>query len=623
MRPFCCYAAVLLAMGAALFTMGCHEKPTGAAPIGQAAPALFSNVAESAGIRYEWVIPDKRPLNILQTIGNGCAFLDYDNDGNLDILLVGPKLALYKGDGKGRFTDVTHQAGLDRLHGHFLGCAVGDYDNDGYPDVYLTAYRGGALLHNEATYPPTPSLKGRGAPPPQPSPKNRGGRQERETPPPVSEVSASATPFPVSAANALGKGAGGLGRFFHNVTAQAGITPQPWGTSAAFVETVPGSGRLDLVVANYAHFGKEPGIPQLCEQKSVHGTSIMTSCGPRQYMPLKAVLFRNLGGRFASPVTLTMVSGRGLGVAACDYDGSGQQGLAFANDETAGNLLQNSGRGTFRDIGAVSGTAYDRDGNIHGGMGVDWGDYDNDGKPDLLVTTFQNEPKSLYHNDGSGSFTDASYPSGLGSATYANVAFGCKFLDYDNDGRLDIVIANGHVQDNIAEIDSSTTYRQSLQLFRNRGAGEGGRVTFEETSQQAGPDFARKIVGRGLATGDYDNDGRIDLLVVDSEGKPLLLYNDVRNGHHWLGVRLIGTRSNRDGYGATVTAQAGGFKLTRLCHADGSYMSSSDPRLLFGLGTADKVENLTIRWPSGQTDRLTNLPIDRYVTIREGQGIMP
>jgi hypothetical protein len=424
------------------------------------------------------------------------------------------------------------------------------------------------------------------------------------------------------------------------VTWQAGLKPQPWGTSAAFIETVPGSGRLDLVVANYARFGKEPDIPQLCEQKSLQGTSIMTSCGPRHYTPLKAVLFRNRGGgSFAPPMTLSMVSGRGLGVAGCDYDGSGHPAIAFANDETTGDLLQYTGNRqpatgnsqnptpytlhpapVFKNVGTVSGTAYDRDGNIHGGMGIEWGDYDNDGRLDLLVTTFQNEPKSLYHNEGGGSFTDVAYVSGIGSAAYSNVTFGCKFLDYDNDGWLDIAIANGHVQDNIAEIDSSTTYRQALQLFHNRGPGEGGRVSFEDVSRRAGADFDRKIVGRGLASGDYDNDGRVDLLVVDSEGRPLLLHNELRNACHWLGVRLIGVRSNRDGYGAMVTVQCGGRKRVRHCHADGSYMSSSDPRVQFGLGSAREVEELTIRWPSGQVDRLPFPPIDRYLTIREGQG---
>ncbi len=567
--------AGVLAIGVALVAAGCHNsrtspptsakpanitpKNTGSANTGQAAP-LFRDVAETAGLRYVWAIPGARPLNILQTIGNGCAFLDYDHDGNLDILLVGPHPALYHGDGKGHFTEVTHETGLDKLKGHFLGCAIGDYDNDGYDDIYLTAYQGGVLLHNEA------------------------------------------------------------GRGFRPIPLQA----QPWGTSATFVETAPGSGRLDLIVANYARFAQGAGIPQLCEQKSLQGASLLTSCAPRQYTPIKAVMFRNRGeGRFDPPVPLTMVTGRGLGVAACDYESSGRQGIAFANDEAQGDLLQNQVAGNFVNVGTLSGTAYDREGNVHGGMGVDWGDYDNDGRFDLFVATFQNEPKCLYHNEGGGLFTDVSYPTGLGAATVPNVAFGCKFFDYDNDGWLDIATANGHVQDNIAEFDAGTAYRQTMQLLRNRGTGQDGRITFEEMSRQAGPDFARKIVGRGLAIGDYDNDGRVDLLVVDSEGRPLLLHNEVKTASHWLEVRLIGVKSNRDGYGAVVTAQVDGRRLTRLCHADGSYMSSSDPRVHFGLGAAARLEALTIQWPSGRTDRLSSIPMDRCLTIREGQGILP
>ncbi|MCW3055349.1 MAG: UnbV [Chthonomonadales bacterium] len=566
--------ALVSAIGVALVTVGCHDNGTGRPPTVKpesvhvesprpenAGPAdpLFRDVAESAGLRYVWSIPGTRPLNILQTIGNGCAFLDYDHDGNLDILLVGLHPALYRGDGKGHFTEVTHDTGLDKLQGHFLGCAVGDYDNDGYDDICLTAYQGGALLHNEA---------------------GRGFR-----------------PLPLQA--------------------------QPWGTSAAFVETVPGSGRLDLIVANYARFTHDSAIPQLCEQKSLQGASRLTSCAPRQYTPLKAVMFRNRGeGRFGPPVPLTMVTGRGLGVAACDFDSSGRQGVAFANDETQGDLLQNQTAGTFVNVGTVSSTAYDRDGNVHGGMGVDWGDSDNDGRFDLLVTTFQNESKCLYHNEGGGLFTEISSSIGLGAAN-PNVSFGCKFFDYDNDGWLDIAIANGHVQDNIAEFDAGVVYRQTLQLFRSQGAGHDRPLTFEEVSGPAGPDFARKIVGRGLAIGDYDNDGRVDLLVVDSEGKPLLLHNEVKTTSHWLQLRLIGAKSNRDGYGAVVTAEVGGRRLTRLCHADGSYMSSSDPRVHFGLGAAERLEALTIRWPSGQTEHLNSIPIDRCVTIREGKGILP
>jgi enediyne biosynthesis protein E4 len=284
-----------------------------------------------------------------------------------------------------------------------------------------------------------------------------------------------------------------------------------------------------------------------------------------------------------------------------------------------GDLLRpTSGNGPLRftNAGTLSGTSFDRDGNVHGGMGVDWGDYDNDGQLDLFVATFQKESKSLYHNEGDGVFTDMGIPTGIGMAAAPYVTFGAKFFDYDNDGWLDVVLANGHVQDNIAKIDPSTTYRQASQLFRNPG---GTRIFFEDVSQAMGADLTRPIVGRGLATGDFDNDGRVDLLIVDSEGKPLLLRNEVAGAGHWLGVRLEGTKSNRDGYGAVLTAKIGDRTLVRQCQSAGSYLSASDARVHFGLGGAVQVDSLTIRWPSGRVQTLPELPADRYITVEEGK----
>jgi enediyne biosynthesis protein E4 len=540
-------------------------------------PARFTDVAATSGIHYRWEIAGKRPLNILQTIGNGCAFLDYDNDGNLDILLIGPHLALYRGDGHGHFTDVTRQMGLSGLAGHFLGCAVGDYDNDGYEDIYLSGYRTGLLLHNDR------------------------------------------------------------GRCFSDVTRQAGLKSQPWGTSCAWAETVPGSGRLDLFVANYARFGTEPGIPQLCDSRGVQ-----TSCGPREYTPLHGVFYRNLGnGRFATAdqaLDLTSTQGRGLGAAFAPLYASGPPSLVIANDELPGDLLDPvgvdtvQGRGRpirYANIAPGAGVAYDRDGNVHGGMGADWGDYDNDGRFDLFVSTFHGEVKSLYHNDGNGLFSDASYLTGIAPVAMSSVAFGCKFFDFDNDGALDLIIANGHVQDNIDQIDASVTYRQKSCLLHNRISRNNGnkqdglagaRVTFEDLSAAAGSDLQRAIVGRGLAVGDYDNDGREDVLIVDSEGSPLLLHNETVPTGHWLGVQLRGTHSNRDGIGAVLTATVRGRSLTRLCHTDGSYLSASDRRVHFGLGAADHVDTLIVRWPDSHVDRYKNLLGDRYMILREGSG---
>lgn len=554
------FTALLLLISALACLTGCQigQKAQGevAPPHPPASPLRFRDVAREAGLNYTWTIAGTRPLNILQTIGNGCAFLDYNGDGNLDVLLVGPKLALYKGDGRGHFTDVSAATGLATLSGHFLGCAVADYDNDGFDDVYVSGYRTGLLLHNE------------------------GGKR------------------------------------FADVTASSGIKVQPWGTSCAWGD-VDGDGKLDLYIANYARFGPEPGIPQLCDS---HG--MKTSCGPRYYKPLKGAFFRNLGqGRFAdagAALNVATTNGRGLGVAFAPLDDSGRPTLAIANDELPGDLLTPTGTGAkarYTNQGSPSGMAFDRDGNIHGGMGTDWGDYDNDGRLDLFVATFQGEAKSLYHNDDNGVFSDTSYLTGLAPPTIPNVAFGCKLFDADNDGWLDLMIANGHVQDNIHEIDTSTTYRQTLQLFHNRGTTP---VGFDNISASAGPDFARPIVGRGLAVGDYDNDGKLDALVVDSEGAPLLLHNESTSTDHWLGVRLVGTKSNRDGLGAVLTATINGKKIVQLCQTDGSYLSASDRRVHFGLGTAATVETLTVRWPSGHTDTLKNVAGDRYVTLREG-----
>jgi len=564
MKPSPRLAFSCAALLATLLT-GCRPQPHGdpglmppPAVVVPSGPPLFADVADRAGLHYQWVVAGKRPLNILQTIGNGGAFLDYDNDGSLDILLVGADhVALFHGDGHGHFTDISQATGLAALKGHFLGCAVGDYDGDGYEDVYVSGYRTGRLLHNEA------------------------------------------------------------GKRFRDVTKEAGLKPQPWGTSAAWAETVPGSGRLDLFVANYADFGPDPKkYPQLCDS---HG--VKTSCGPRYYTPLKGVLYRNGGGgRFAdvsAQAGIPATNGRGLGVAWAPLEPGEAPSLAIANDEIAGDLLRPDTKAAahYTNIGTQSGTAFDRDGQIHGGMGTDWGDYAEDGRLDLFVATFQGEAKSLYHNDGSGQFSDVSFRTGLAQPSMPHVAFGCKLFDYDNDGHLDVVLANGHVQDNIHDIDTSATYKQPLQLFHNSGTTP---VSFEDASAQGGPAFARPLVGRGLAVGDYDNDGRQDVLVVDSEGRPLLLHNECANAGHWLSVRLVGTKSNRDGIGALVTAQAGGRRLLRLCHTDGSYLSASDKRVHFGLGAATQVDSLTVRWPSGLTQTLKALPADRVLTVREG-----
>ncbi|MBV9851703.1 MAG: CRTAC1 family protein [Armatimonadetes bacterium] len=531
-----------------------HREPS--APTGAAggdpgrARMRFVDLARQAGLDYRWTIPGPRPIDALQGIGNGCAFLDYDNSGDLSVLLVGTNhLALFKGDGHGHFTDVTHRTGLDRFHGHFLGCAVGDYDGDGYDDLYISGYRTGLLLHNE----------------------------------------------------------GGNG--FRDVTKQAGLSPQPWGTSCAWGD-IDGSGRLSLFVGNYVQFDPKKD-PRLCPTPGP-----MSACSPKAYSALRGVLYHNEGhGRFRDVTAIWIgshASGNVLGVAFADYNHSGRQSLYTASDQMPGNLLANVG-GRFQDKGCSSGTSVDGHGDVHAGMGIDWGDYDNDGRLDLAVMAFRTEPKCVYRNIGSGIFEEISDTLALTPRTWPYVAFGVKWADFGNDGWLDLMIANGHVQDNIHDIDRSEAYRQRTQLFHN----DHGRL-FVDLSASAGLDLRRPIVGRGLAVGDYDNDGKVDALVVDSEGAPLLLHNDSQDTGHWLSFTLIGTRSNRDGYGASVTVTAGGLTQTRWCHADGSYLSSSDKRVHVGLGGASSADSVTVRWPDGHRDHFRNVRADRFYSLREG-----
>lgn len=542
-------------LAVALVTVACGCRPggnggpapvtsvTAAAPVG----VCFENVAKEAGLRYEWKPSGNPPYGILQTIGNGAAFLDINGDRNLDLLLVGPHPALFQGDGKGHFVDITVSSGLSKIAGHFLGCATGDVNNDGQTDIYLTGYREGRLLIN------------------------RGGT-------------------------------------LTDASTRSGLSPQPWGTSAAFAD-VDNDGDLDLYVGNYAVFGPTTS-PQLCVANGVK-----TSCGPREYEPIKGTLYEGDGtGKFRDITrkwNALDISGKTLGVAFADYDNSGRPSLYLANDEMPGDLLRNTGM-KFETVGAVAGVAYDSSGNLHGGMGTDWGDFDNDGKLDLFVATFQNEVKNVYHNDDGVTFTDRAMSLGM-SAAVPMVAFGSKFVDFDNDGLLDICIANGHVQDNIAVIDKSMTFRQPIQLFRNAGS-----AGYTDMSLSLGDVTKRTIVGRGLATGDYDNDGKVDILAVDSVGKPVLLHNQVPTAHSWIGFMVSQPAGLRDATGTKITIRAGTDSLTRFVHTDGSYMSASDPRVHVGLGSRSAIDSVVVVWPDKKTDTYSNLGLNRYWRVSRG-----
>jgi enediyne biosynthesis protein E4 len=482
--------------------------------------------------------------------------LDYNNDGNLDILLVGQQPTLFQGDGKGKFANVT-AAVLGNMKAYFLGCAVGDYDNDGYEDIYLTGYREGRLLHNEK------------------------------------------------------------GAKFTDVTKVASIPAQQWGSSASWVD-LDRDGKLDLMIANYVDFN-EKTQPQLCYFPTADKQKkLLSSCGPKYYTPIKGTVYQNLGGGKFGDKTPTwgmaMHTGKGLGTAAIDFDGSGRDSVAVANDEMDSDLFLNEGNNKFRNIGQESGIARDRDGSVHAGMGLDWGDYNNDGKFDLFVTTFRNEAKSLYRNDGEYLFTDVAYTTGVGRPALPYVSFGTKFLDADNDGWLDILIANGHVQDNIEQLED-TKYRQPLVFLQNQGAS--GQSLFTDGSKDSGVATVPHLVGRGLAVGDYDNDGRVDAIVTDNEGKPVLLHNETENGGHYITLGLVGTKSNKSAHGALVEVTLpDGKKLLRHCQTDGSYMSASDPRVHFGLGTHTRA-SVTVTWPSGAKETFPGVPADKVTTLTE------
>lgn len=569
---------LLLCVAAALCAAGCRTGSSGPPPASSAQPpqtgkpvaspsgqpagtaGVFRDVAKEAGIDFEWGYGGKSPLTILETLGNGCAFLDYDSDGNLDIFLVGNRrCALFRNTGDGRFADVTRQAGVGTEGDLLFGVTVGDYDNDGFPDAYVTGY-GKCILYRNT-----------------------------------------------------GKGG------FKDVTAGSGVAalgPYDVVTAAAFAD-LDGDGKLDLFAARYIKF--TPDSPRFCTYNNIQG-----GCGVKNYDPAFPRVYRNAGGGKFVEVTKEWgfseeAHGKCLGVTVrADDDGLGVMVYA-ANDEQPGDLWVrpvNSRR--YKNIGTTSGTAFNHEGLTQAGMGVDWGDFNNDDRLDLIVATFHTEMKSLYRNDGENLFTESSGPLGVSQSTLSHVAWTAKFFDFNNDGWLDLLFTNGHVQDNVHLIQPDRTYPQLTQLFHN----EGGR-RFREMKEEGGPAFTRPIVGRGAAFGDYDNDGRVDVLIVDASGSPQLLHNEAPDAGHWLGVRLVGTKSNRDGIGVRITVTAsGGKRWTRDRQSGGGYISDHDPRVHFGLGDVERLEKIEVRWPNGRTDVVKDVAADRYVTVTEGKGLI-
>jgi hypothetical protein len=398
---------------------------------------------------------------------------------------------------------------------------------------------------------------------------------------------------------------------FSDVTVRAGVRAGGWSTSAAWAD-FDGDGDLDLYVGRYLKFDRQSR--QLCMIGSVS-----LACPPRYYAGEAGILYRNNGDGTFTDVTARSGAvnrqGKTLGVIWWDEDGDGRPDLYVANDGEANSLFHNLGGGRFRDVALVKGLAYGAAGNAEASMGVDVGDYDGDGRLDLFVTNFQNETDALYHNDGATGYRYATADARLADVTRPLLSFGCGFFDQDNDGWPDLFTASGHVQDRVHEVDASCTYAQPRQFFRNQGDG-----TYEDLSARGGPALTTPAVGRGVAFGDIDGDGDLDVLVNNCGGPAMLLRNELPPGRHWMTVRLDGAAPNRFGIGARVKVTAGGRSQIAEVHAGNSYASTSDPRLHFGLGSAARADRIVVRWPRGGSSTLVNVPADREVVVREVKG---
>jgi hypothetical protein len=532
------------------------------------AGAAFEEVPpEVSGIR--WVHENARsPERYLpETMGPGCAFLDYDNDGWMDIFLVnsGPcdffepqkplRNALYRNNRDGTFTDVTEQAGVAG-DSFGMGVAVGDYDNDGNADMIVTAYGRCTLYHNE------------------------------------------------------GDGS------FTDVTEQAGVAAPGWTTSAVWFD-YDNDGRLDLFLCSFVEFGLDRNV--FCGDNKLGRRYY---CIPRVFNPTASLLFHNEGdGTFrevSKDTDIARAMGKALGVVATDIDNDGLLDLFVANDTVANFLFMNRGGGQWQEIGLPAEVGYSANGKARSGMGVDAVDFDGDGLQDLFVANVDNELFSLYRNEGDEFFTDHAHEHGIARATRLLSGWGLKFFDYDLDGNVDLLLANGHPDDMIDSYGGAVTYEEPLLLFRHDGRG------FSDVSAESGPVFEKRLPARGLAVGDYDNDGRIDAIVGNNGEAPTLLHNRAGAGNHWLGLRLEGRDCNRDAIGARLRWSVGGVERTRLKSGGGSYLSAHDPREVIGLGQAASLDWLEIRWPgpSERVERLTELPIDRYVRVVEGRGLV-
>lgn len=587
----------------AFFLIGCatpRANPHRPAPVVKESQpvGLFEDATERAGIRFHHTNGETFQYPFLQTVGGGCAFLDYNSDGFQDILLLScgnfppsasepPNLALYHNEGNGTFTDVTQGSGLDKPLGYAQGIAVGDYDNDGYSDVFVAGY-GRCYLFN-----------------------NRGVRREAQG---VSRGLKPKTHLSRLTSRILRLTPHVL-RFFEDVTEKAGLSDTEsgprWASGAAWGD-YDNDGRLDLYVCHYAVWS--PAIDRKCRRAD--GTERM--CPPSLYKGDVGRLYHNEGnGRFRDVSRQAGMSGlrrRSLAAVWLDYDNDGDEDLFVANDMDPNTLWRNNGNGTFTDTSTEAGVAFGMDGRATSDMGIAVGDYQNCGRESLFVTVLPGEVFSLYRNDGGGQFTYASEQARLRLPTLPHSGWGVAFLDFDRDGWLDIVTGNGNVSPFVDEELPGVLYAEPMGLFHNTGQG-----TFTDISEQAGA-MTRKQSTRGLAVGDYDNDGRLDVLCVNRNARAELLRNVSPDQNYWVSLRLVGVKSNRDGAGAKVWVTAGGIRRYAQCRLSSSYASSSDKRLFFGLGTAERVDKLEILWTNGQRDIYRALEANRFYVVTEGRG---
>jgi hypothetical protein len=529
------------------------------------APTIrFADVTEQAGIRFQHNSGAYGGKLLPETLGSGCAFLDYDADGWQDILLIngmdwpGHKrqrstLRLYKNNRNGTFTDVTKAAGLDvEMYG--MGVAIGDYNNDGFPDIFITCVGQNRLFRN------------------------------------------------------TGKGT------FLDVTRVSGLNArQAFSTSALWFD-YDRDGLLDLFVCNYVRWSPEHDV--FCSLDGKH----KSYCTPEAYRGDTCWLFHNRGDGTFEDVTATSgifdSSSKSLGVAMLDYDQDGWPDLLVANDTQPNKLYKNLRNGKFKDVAVEAGLAFSTEGKARAGMGVDVGDFENSGKPGIAITNFDNEMIGLYRAVRPGTYDDISIAAGVGLPSKNTLGFGCAFLDVDLDGSLDLVVANGHIEETVRNIHGNVGYAQPPLLFLNLGGGK-----FEDFAANADEGFAQPKVGRGLAYGDYDRDGDLDILLTTNNGPAYLYRNENAAGNRSIRFHLVGTKSNRDAIGALVRTFNNGQTQSRVVKGGSSYLSQSELPLTFGLGKRDKIERVQIEWPSGAKDEFTNLDAGRSYHITEGKGL--